>query len=543
MDFATGTQAGMVSGMVGKYQISTLGCKVNQYESQRLREVLESLGMREAGPGDQPSLAVVNTCAVTVGASSKNRKLIRRLARGGQTSVVVVGCGASADGEQLRRLDGVTAVLGHNVDAPAELRRIAQQQVMGDRAAIPAHELRVVSDDRARPLALGDDVWMRPRSTNSDYRIEGSKDRRMSLQIVADAGPAVKTASTAAEPLLDRIDGFAGHHRAFLKIQDGCDAHCTYCIIPQLRPNLRSKPVEAAVEEARALVRAGHREIILTGIFLGAFGRKTALRKRFTPGSTPLAGLVAALAKVDGLERLRLSSLEPGDVDDALLAVLASNRNCVPHLHLPLQSGSESILRRMNRQYARDDFLGMVDRVRAALDQPAITTDIIAGFPGETDGDFEATLDVARYCRFCKIHAFPFSPRPNTAAARWQKNFVPSSVTRERMDQLAAVERECSLTYRLSLVGRTERVIVEERVVRPVKPFVRGEHAARSSAGMSENGSGAAFLLRGRCDRYFEIHFGSTRAEPGDLIDVRIDRVTPTRTHGTPNSHIHTRPA
>ena len=151
-------------------------------------------------------------------------------------------------------------------------------------------------------------------------------------------------------PLAGRIGRFAGHQRALLKVQEGCDALCTYCIIPKLRPMLRSKPIAAAVAETRGLVRAGHKEIVVTGIFLGAYGRETALRTRFTPGRSPLADLVEALARVEGLARLRLSSLEPGDVDERLLDVLVRHENCVPHLHLPLQSGSASLLMRMNRQ-------------------------------------------------------------------------------------------------------------------------------------------------------------------------------------------------
>jgi threonylcarbamoyladenosine tRNA methylthiotransferase MtaB len=260
------------------------------------------------------------------------------------------------------------------------------------------------------------------------------------------------------------------------------------------------------------LVGAGYREIVLTGIFLGAYGRDTALRRRFARGRPPLAELVEALAQVEGLERLRLSSLEPGDVDDALLEVLASNPVCVPHLHLPLQSGSADVLRRMNRQYTRDAFVEMVERVRRSLDRPAITTDVIVAFPGETDADFEASLEVARFAEFCKIHAFPFSSRDGTAAARWRKEFVPREVVRERMTRLADVELECSLAYRLRMLGAMERVIVEP-LSRPADPTP---------------------IRHGRCDRYFEVHFEASKSvKAGDLVRMRIDRVTPTRTHGT----------
>lgn len=323
--------------------------------------------------------------------------------------------------------------------------------------------------------------------------------------------PVVK----AGADLIAEIHAFAGHQRAFLKVQDGCDAHCTYCIIPRLRPTLRSKPIEVAVREAAELVANGHKEIIVTGIFLGAYGQETALRKRFSRTGSTLAALVSALSRIDGLERLRLSSLEPGDVDDALLEVLAGSPRCVPHLHLPLQSGSADVLRRMNRQYSRDDFAAMIERVRSALDRPAITTDVIVGFPGESDDDFAATVEVARHAGFCKIHAFPFSPRGGTAAARWQAQFVPPQTVRDRMRTLSCLESELSLRFRQQFVGSLERVIVESELP--------------AGDGLDEA------MLCGRSDRYFQVYFDdepSRCCQVGDMVDVRIDRVTAARTHG-----------
>jgi threonylcarbamoyladenosine tRNA methylthiotransferase MtaB len=313
---------------------------------------------------------------------------------------------------------------------------------------------------------------------------------------------------------MERITSFAGHQRAFLKVQDGCDAFCSYCIIPRLRPWPRSKPIKVAVAEARDLVRAGHKEIVVTGVFLGAYGRETAVRRRWARQGSPLAALVDALARVEGLRRLRLSSLEPGDVDEALLEELSAHKNCVPHLHLPLQSGSASILRRMNRQYTVAAFVEMIQRVRAALDRPAVSTDIIVGFPGETERDFEASIDIARRVEFCKIHAFPFSPRDQTVAARWRRDFVHPNVVRDRMRRLAEVERECSFRFRRRFVGQVERVIVEE---------------SGTLDGQTDEWHN---VRHGRSDRYFKVHFETDEVRPGDLVSVRIDRVTPTRTHG-----------
>ncbi len=498
--------------MAGKYRLVTLGCKVNQYESQQIRELIESFGLVPGCEGDHLDLAVVNTCAVTSEAGRKNRQAIRRLTRSGQTPVIVVGCGASADANRIRELPGVAAVLGHDVDVNAEIRGILSGR--------NARNLSGVSDTLASRVnftgepqkVVGNEVLINPGGATANRSSTQPLTPSSPLPILSSSLPVVK--AEASE--IGRIDGFAGHQRAFLKVQDGCDAFCTYCIIPQLRPTLRSKSIDAAVSEARSLVEAGHREIILTGIFLGAFGRTTAIRKRFDRGVSSLATLVRSIARIDGLERLRLSSLEPGDVDRALLEVLVSEKACVPHLHLPLQAGSPNVLRRMNRQYTQENFIEMVDRVRNSLDRPAISTDILVGFPGETEADFAETLAVARDSEFCKIHAFPFSSRDGTAAAKWRDQFVPRDIARERLTRLRDLEQEMSVRFRLEFLGEVERVIVEG-----------GSDSDRSAGGADR-------ICHGRADRYFDIHFDASDAvQSGDVVTVRIDRVTPSRTHGT----------
>ncbi len=497
--------------MSGKYLLTTLGCKVNQYESQQLREILESFGLRHVKPGEAADVAIVNTCAVTEAAISKNHQTIRRAANGGRTAIVVVGCGATADAQRLKALDGVTAVWGHESDVRSELGKLLAQRLV---TSTPVSVNEISNDHAVVGRSSGarrDEVRMKPVEFRHPGEASAGGHSFTSEEIVPVSLPVVKSDDT----LIGRIESFHGHQRAFLKVQDGCDAFCTYCIIPQLRPTPRFKPIESAVEEARTLVLAEHKEIILTGIFLGAYGRRTAVRKRFTTRRSPLSALVKAIAEVDGLQRLRLSSLEPGDVDGSLLEVLTAYPCCVPHLHLPLQSGSERILRRMNRQYTRDAYLDMIERVRRAFDRPAISTDVIVGFPGETDDDFEASVEVARHAEFCKIHAFRFSARDGTAAARWRSEFISPAVVRERMRRLAEVERECSLAYRRQLLRMTERVIVERSDDR-------------------SGDSGVAGIRHGRADRYIDVHFDSDGSiRTGDLVDVRIDRITPTRTHGT----------
>jgi len=590
------------TAMAGKYRLTTLGCKVNQCESQQVRQLLESAGYRPAKSGERADVAVVNTCAVTCSATAKSRQSLRRLARSADQTIAI-GCYATAEPDKVAKLDGVTDVIGHASDALARIgdliarKRPANPQESD--VAEPGDDpttLRLVSSVGDETLDHANDTSQAPvqvglallskrgngQHTNTpNYPASQESTNKNSIRReiveVKSRQPGKAESALQSSSRITRSDAldaggqtfvtglreFSGRTRAFLKIQDGCDASCTYCIIPKLRTQLRSKPIVEAVSEARELVAAGHKEIVLTGIFLGAYGRETAIRKRFGDVASPLAALVDALAGVDGLRRLRLSSLEPGDVNDELLSAIARHSNCVPHFHLPLQSGSGDVLRRMNRQYRVDAFVDMIDRVNAALDRPAITTDIIVGFPGETDAMFEETLAVARYAGFCKIHAFPFSPRPGTAAARWTKQYVHPQATKNRMIALAKLESNLAHQYVEKFIGQTQRVLVESSSrnsattlrspqnkssgLRPRTPTPdealhppnstgsgqRRPNVRRDAGRFIQNQS---VLASGRTDRYFEVWFESSAAQPGDLVNVRIDRVTPTRTHGSEQS-------
>jgi threonylcarbamoyladenosine tRNA methylthiotransferase MtaB len=499
--------------MSRKYLLRTLGCKVNQYESQQLREILESHGLRPARPSEVADLAVINSCAVTSSASAKTRQAVRRASSGGTIPTVVVGCGATADADRLRQISGVVGVWGHDQDLAQKVHDYIVHRLNLEPARDGAH----AGAPGARSVSSGrdgrNDGWMSAGAPAAGERTEFADNPDSSVyHSIARRSGFVKLGWESAGP----IRRFDHHERAFLKIQDGCDAFCTYCIIPRLRPHLQSKPVESAVAEAEALVRAGHREIVLTGIYLGAYGRTTAVRRRFERDRCPLAELVDAVAGVEGLARLRLSSLEPGDVTDELLDVLAAHDCCVPHLHLPLQSGSPRVLRKMNRQYTVDDFLAMIHRVGGVLDRPAISTDILVGFAGEAEDDFERTLEVARQVGFCKIHAFPYSPRDKTAASRWKNELVDGRLVRERMECLQQVELETALRFREQFVGSVERVLVE-----------------RSRSDVRKVGQ---LCLHGRTDRYFPVYFevdAGSQLRSSDIVYVRIDRVSPERVHGT----------
>lgn len=510
------------------FSIQTLGCRVNQYEAEQLATLLQSRGLTPAGeaPAD---LTVVHTCSVTVQAASKSRQTARRatvslpVLAAAETAVdpigdavqasgrlILTGCWATSDPTAARAIPGVDAIITHHDDVAGEIDRLLD--------AWEAHHAGGCapgSSPDTEPLALSTDLRTQPGGTAPGV----TRDTRSGT----DQNPNVRGFPTL--PLLGQHQ--TGRQRALLKVQDGCDAHCTYCIIPQLRPTLWSKPVDDAVEEARRLVDSGHVEIVLTGIFLGAYGHATALRRRQSvphaetgayprrsgstaaPASSPIASLIDALCtEVPGLRRLRLSSLEPGDLTPDLLSALRSHPQVLPHFHLPLQSGSDRLLRRMNRQYSRDDFLRMVDSVRQAFDRPALTTDVIAGFPGEDDAAFAETADLVRRAGFIHVHAFHFSPRPRTAAARWQKDFVRGPVVGQRVDALRAIADENNLRFRRSFVGQDVELLVEQ------------------------DDSTHPTLRHGRCERYFDIWFEDAAARPGDFVRVRIDEATATRTRG-----------
>jgi threonylcarbamoyladenosine tRNA methylthiotransferase MtaB len=564
------------------FSITTLGCRVNHYESRQLATLLRERGMAEVSP-DRAAAAdvrIVHTCSVTVQAASKSRQSVRRMTRlpvlhaphprpttaaalssiptgdqGTEESasrpprpprVVVTGCWATSDPGEAARLQGVDAVLGHHCDVGRELSRLLTQwesELTGTdgvprsdtptslsqdtSAASSATALAgpPISSSSASPESMRNEGWMKEAGTpagliDQSVPIKPSHSVSVKRKLEEDEKESssevrISRRGMVTLPVLsDRQDG---HQRAFLKVQDGCDAHCTYCIIPQLRPTLWSKPIEEAVQEARRLVDAGHREIVLTGIFLGAYGQATALRRR-QGGQTagPLGELIDSICtRVPELRCLRLSSMEPLDVTDELIRIMSAHPQVVPHFHLPLQSGSDALLRRMNRQYTRDDYLRMIGHLRSAFDRPALTTDIIVGFPGETDDEFQRTIDVVERVRFIHIHAFSYSPRPKTAAARWTKDFVRGPVVNERIDRLREIATHHSLEFRRQFVGEDVQVLVERK------------------SGDEDESAPLAGHQHGRCERYFPVHFEGEHLEPGTPARVRIDRVTPTRTFGT----------
>ena len=363
-----------------RYRVRVLGCKVNQYEAQQIRQVLAWRGYRPAAGGEQADVLVLHTCAVTDEAVRKSRQLLRRGRGGGR--LVVSGCAAAAG--------------------------LIEEPGM-DLALVPP---------------------------GADW-----------LERLAAAVPARAEAPGEMPGLLASFDG---HHRAFLKIQDGCDIGCSYCIVPHLRGPSRDKPMKEILAEARQLVAAGFRELVVTGISIGLYGK--------TAGGS-LAQVVRALQGVEGIARIRISSLHPGELKDDLLAVWAQSARMTPHVLLPLQSGSDRILSAMRRGYSRDEYRHAVRRVQEALEEPALNTDILVGFPGETEKDFRDTVDVCREAGFSRIHVFGYSPRPGTPAA--EQAPLPPEVVRERCEIVRELAAKQAAEFALRFVGTTASVLIE----------------------------------------------------------------------------------
>lgn len=468
------------------FTITTLGCKVNQYDSQAVAAALQQAGLRPAG-GKKADLVVINTCCVTTTAMRKSRQIIRKtLRKSPGAAVIILGCYATYHEDRLRELlEGFNVpperrlIVGHHDNVSARLEGFLPGRLAGQNCT------KEITNPPGGSEITTPATMQRRRTAAVSRRAEGTGQ-------------------------LPGINGFPGHQRAFVKVQDGCDAFCSYCIVCYTRPRVTSRSIETILAECRTLVEAGYKEIVLCGVFLGAFGRDTAIRRHW-PANQPsqLPKLLASVANIPGLWRVRLSSLEPGDMTDELLEVIASQPAVAPHLHLPLQSGSAKILRRMNRQYSPREFCQTVDLLRSKLDRPAITTDVIVGFPGEGEEEFAETLAVARHGRLAKIHAFPFSAIEPTVAWRDRNEAPQPEVVRKRLNRLAELEATLAREYHEQFIGCQLEGLVESTIPQPG-------------------------LRQAMTDRYMTVQFAAAQsrsaARPdivGQVVKLKITSATP----------------
>ncbi len=382
-----------------KVAFTTLGCKVNQFETETMEGLFKVRGY-EVVAFDQPAdVYVVNTCSVTHLGERKSRQLIRRAARTGPgATVVVTGCYAQVSPGEVEAIEGVDVIVG--------------------------------TQDRQRIVEL----------------VEEAAASHRQVKAVGDI---------MAADVFEDIPLFAapGRTRAFLKIQEGCANFCTYCIIPYARGPLRSRPLASIEREAAKFVAAGFREIVLTGIHLGAYGQETG-------GAAILTDAVRAVLAVPGVVRLRLGSLESIEVSDALIAVMREDERFCPHLHLPLQAGDDGVLAAMNRHYTTAEYRDLVRDIQDRVPDIAITTDIIVGFPGETDGQFANTLVFAAGMDFARIHVFPYSRRKGTPAASFPDQ-VSEAEKKRRAAALQALADRQAAAFHERFLGCELKVLFE----------------------------------------------------------------------------------
>lgn len=379
-----------------------LGCKVNSYEMDAMLQALRQKGYQIVPFDEKADVYIVNTCTVTGIADRKSRQMLHRAKKTNPEGIVVaVGCYVQSDTQAVEADSAVDLLVGNN---------------------------------RKKDLA---DILER--------YLEGA------------AQESVIDINHTSEYEEMRLTSTTEHTRAYIKIQDGCNQFCTYCMIPYVRGRVRSRRKQDVLEEIRGLSAAGYREFVLTGIHISSYGMD------FEQGQEEnLLALVQAIDAVEGVERIRLGSLEPRIVTEAFAGGLAALRHICPHFHLSLQSGCETVLKRMNRHYTPGDFLNGVDLLRQAFGHPAVTTDVIVGFPGETEDEFEATRQFVETAGFYEMHIFKYSRRKGTKAAVMPMQ-VPEAEKSRRSSVLQSIERRDSKHYRSHYIGRDVEVLFEEK--------------------------------------------------------------------------------
>ena len=395
-----------------KAALHNLGCKVNAYETEAMQQQLEERGY-EIVPFDQKAdVYIINTCSVTNIADRKSRQMLHRAKKLNPEAVVVAaGCYVQVASDALKEDDSVDIIVGNNNKA-----RLA------------------------------------------DILEEYMKDRQ------GDEGGYVLDIARAREYEELHVSRLGEHTRAFIKVQDGCNQFCSYCIIPYARGRVRSRKPEDVEAEVKGLVARGYREVVLTGIHLSSYGTEHMEGSPVKGGdwdSGPLWDLIERIHRVEGLERIRLGSLEPRIITREFAEKLAGLPEFCPHFHLSLQSGCDATLKRMNRHYTTEDYLGRCGILREIFDHPAITTDVIAGFPGETEEEFEETRRFLETVRFYEMHVFKYSKRQGTRAAVMEDQ-VSEQVKARRSDVLLELEKTMSREYRERFAGSRVSVLFEE---------------------------------------------------------------------------------
>lgn len=383
------------------FSILTLGCKVNQYESEAMKELFEKNQYVEVDKEtDVADVYIVNTCTVTNLSDRKSRQYIRRAKRENPDAIVaVVGCYSQVSPKEVESLEDVDIIIG--------------------------------TSERERIVELCENYKKDQGKINIVRSLKGDRE--------------FQKIKTTREHIMTR---------SYMKVQDGCNRFCSYCIIPYARGEIRSRTIEDSIEEAKVLAKAGYKEIVLTGIHIGSYGKDL--------GDKRLIDLIEAIGKVQGIERIRLSSVEPVIITDEFMERALETKKLCDHFHLSLQSGSNKILKAMNRRYTREEYMEKCQIIRKYMPYAGLTTDIIVGFPTETDEDFNDSLDLVEKVKFSKIHVFKYSKRKGTPAAS-MKNQVDGNIKIERSEKLLETNDRLMEEFIEKNKNRSLKVLFEER--------------------------------------------------------------------------------
>lgn len=385
--------------MFMKFSILTFGCKVNSYESEFMKELLINHGYTYSEDEKTSDIVIVNTCSVTNTADNKCKKTIRGVRRDNKDTILVVcGCTAENHREELNDLD-IDILIGNK--------------------------------DKSKIVEMIEDY----KKTNNKY-IKFYEGRLKEFEDM-------------------NVESFSDLTRAYVKIQDGCNNYCAYCIIPYVRGNIRSKKFDEAVSEIKNLVDKGHKEIVFTGINTGAYGKEI--------GKYDLTDLIREISKIDKLERIRVSSIEITEIDDKFIEEMRVNSKLCAHLHVSLQSGSERVLQIMNRKYTKAEYLEKINKLKNARPEMNLTTDVIVGFPTETEEEFNECVEYCKTVGFSKIHVFPYSKREGTKAASMDGH-LPNSIKKDRARKLIAIDNDLQLEYNKKFIDTKVKVLIEEIV-------------------------------------------------------------------------------
>ena len=381
-----------------KVSFYTLGCKVNLYETETIINKFKKKGYEIVDFNDKADIVVINTCTVTNTSDKKSRNIIRQAVKNNDGAIIVVmGCYSQVRSEDIKEIDGVNIIIGNT--------------------------------NKSKVVELVEDY------------LKNRENKTLVENIM----------HTDFEPMV--LDSFETKTRAFVKIQDGCNNYCSYCIIPYTRGNIRSKPKEEVVEEIKCLVNNGYKEVVLTGIHTGHYGKE-----RY---DYDFSDLLNELCCIDGLLRLRISSIEITELDDKFLETLKNNKQIVDHIHIPLQSGCDKTLKEMNRKYDTAYFINKINEIRKIRPDISITTDLIVGFPNETIDDFNDTYEFIKKVNFSKIHVFPYSRRKGTKADLME-NQIPEPIKKERVRKILELSKELELDYMNKHLNKELEILVEK---------------------------------------------------------------------------------